>query len=619
MKNKKLTIGLVSAFIGTLALAACSSEVTSKDNALVTYLDNNGKQVDIITDDIYDNYRHTSDGISKFYNAILETIIRHEFDTYTSGAIYKKTYADILKEAENNVKSDVEKAEQNSDTNNTSYQTEWENILASHNCEDKDELLQYYVYEIEKTEIQDKYFADNKTNLIKQYIGIDNEGNAVEGSDSKFSSAYPYHIRHVLIKVSDGASKYTATTLTSTEAKNLGTAISYLCDSKYSFAQVATKLSEDEGSAAKGGDLGIMTTTTSFVNEFKLGIYAYDILTHQTTPNDSIEEGLGVKNEITVLESGEWDTATVKEKLDSSFIVKAPYGAFSLIGEKNEIEKDSNGQQVNKGNTNYYPRNVLFNNYLNFHNPFLITNQTINDDGTLSLIDDADLDLARWSEKDADNLRYLVDENGNYIIGVRSEHGIHFMIMQKSIYDFREETSTENLPTLEEYYTTNVPGDDNFPSYTEGGVKKDKSTYVNYIRSDDVSSYNTRATEIKEAIKSFDKTYNYRLYEEIVGKLIAENRITFNTNTKGSDLGEQITSYIEKTRANNKNSDRKSLADSWKAYLEKVDVQNQEREYVIGTTGSEDIKRIVHVRCAMNFTTHSGSDWTEGGMCYYEE
>ena len=164
--------------------------------------------------------------------------------------------------------------------------------------------------------------------------------------------------------------------------------------------------------------------------------------------------------------------------------------------------------------------------------------QIINSDGE-SVIDSSITDFSRWSDADSEGIRYLTDENGNIIIGVRSSHGIHLMITQKSIYDFSEGGSEVSEPSLEEYYTTYVPTDENFPSYTSGDTSIQKSTYVNFIKTSEATEYNTRANEIKTAIKSFDPGYDYRLYEEFV----ASGKITFN-KTDGIDLGEKIAAYI---------------------------------------------------------------------------
>ena len=623
MKKNKISSGLVSGFIAALALTACSG-VSYSENAIVTYKGYDGEQVNVLTNTIYNKYRQSSDGISKFYTAILESIIRYEFDSST-GTVYKKTNAQIKTEAENNVTGAKQKAEENAKTNNTSYSTEWDAILDSYGVEDEEGLLQYFIYQIEKEELQDKYFSDNKKELTRQYIGIDDEGEPVLSASK---SAFPYHIRHILINVADGASDYYHGTLTTDQAKKIGNVIDYLTDSKYTFAEVAKKLSGDEGSAAKGGDVGIMTPTTSFVDEFKLGIYAYDNVFAGRAENEAILNGLGLDEEITIgkYDKGTRETkiekTTIKDEISRLELTKVPYDAFKQIGLEAETEL-VNGKKVNDGNANYYPRNVYWNNYLNFHNPFVITNQKINADGTLS-IDDSITDFTCWSEPDETGVRFLKAYNGagkeqQVIIGVRGSYGIHLMITQKSIYDFKKGGTETADVSLEEYYTTYVPGDANYPKFGDA----DKSTYVNYINTDEVSEYNTRANEIKSAIKSFDSTYDYRLYELLTSGENGRSKITFN-NTDGLDLGEAINKYIAATRASSLISSDKALTKSWKGYLELINSQNQQRGYVIGYTddvhGDEPIERVVNIRCAIGFKNYASSDdFTKGGMCYYEE
>ena len=629
MKKKKISTGLVSGFIAALALTACGG-VTSNDEAIVTYTGYHGEQVNVLTNTIYNKYRQSSDGISKFYSAILESVIRYEFDA-SEKPVYRKTNTQIKTEAENNVTGAKQKAEENAKTNNTSYSTEWDAILSSYGVEDEEGLLEHFIYDIEKEELQEKYFSENKLALTKEYIGVDDEGKAVE---SKANGAFPYHIRHILINVGDGSSDYYKGTITTEQAKNIGNAIDYLTDSKLkpTFADAATRpFSGDEGSKSKGGDVGIMTPTTSFVDEFKLGIYAYDNVFAGHAENKAIRDGLGLNEEITLGRYNKTtrettiEKTTVAEEIERIGVEQVPYDAFKKIGDNAETEL-VNGKKVNDGNANYYPRNIYWNNYLNFHNPFVITNQIINDDGTLS-IDNSITDFTYWTDPvNEGGLRYLRSYNGvgkeqQVIIGVRGSYGIHLMIAQRSIYDFKEGGKESANVSLEEYYTTYVPGDDSYPKYGE----VEKSTYVNYINTKEESEYSTRANEIKSAIKSFDSTYEYRIYEE----LVSSGKIHFNG--EGEDnLGKAIEKYIASQRTSNKNSATKTLTSSWKGYLELINGQYQQRGYITGYTdgthghaSGEEIKRVINVRCAIGFKTsgtdRENGDFAPGGLCYYEE
>ena len=63
MKKSKLSITLVTSFIAAMALTACK-DVTKSDKAVVTFKTYSGETVELITDNVYNKYRGTSNGIS---------------------------------------------------------------------------------------------------------------------------------------------------------------------------------------------------------------------------------------------------------------------------------------------------------------------------------------------------------------------------------------------------------------------------------------------------------------------------------------------------------------------------------------------------------------------------
>ena len=81
MKKSKLSVGLVTSFIGALALTACNETpaVTSKENSLVELVNYNGDTIEIKTDETYAKYSESSDGRKLYYDAILEALIRYEY------------------------------------------------------------------------------------------------------------------------------------------------------------------------------------------------------------------------------------------------------------------------------------------------------------------------------------------------------------------------------------------------------------------------------------------------------------------------------------------------------------------------------------------------------------
>ena len=116
---------------------------------------------------------------------------------------------------------------------------------------------------------------------------------------------FRYHILHILVTLSADKSNYVRGTITESEAKNLWDVVRKLIDSTYDFQEIAMNKSDDTGSKDKYGDVEIMSTKTSFYNEFKLGVYAYDALlsgVNEMTAgsateyeNRNIYEALGLK------------------------------------------------------------------------------------------------------------------------------------------------------------------------------------------------------------------------------------------------------------------------------------------------------------------------------------
>ena len=640
MKKSKLSAGLVTSFVAALALSACSVTVTKNDTNIVDFKGYGDEELAVLIDDVYKDYMQSSSGISKYYEKVMEILIRNAFAKDPKGestlAGIKKNYNQIENEAKDNVKGAKQTAKDNASTNGTTYKTEWQSVLKEKGVEDEQELLQYYIYQLEKEEIEDWYYEQNKEALKAEYLGIDKQGHPV---DSKVSSRFPYHVRHILVKVEDGGSDYVRGTITKDQAKLLSSTVELLAQGVMTFGEVAQKKSEDS-SASSYGDVGIMTNAISsgklgMVNEFQLGIYAYDAIKKNGQKNEDIDKGLGLTSVVDTepgTQEGEVINVTAKDYFKDRGIVEIPYSVFKELGDVAELETNyETGYQIEDGKSAIYPRNLLWNTYLNNHSIFVITNGSrqeagqigddhpavINVDATSSATyyDGVDpyvnykgeagtIDYSKLSNLKANDgfggigERVLCDENDNVIIGVRSEFGIHLMLIQKSAYDYDDEKVT-----LDEYYTTAIPGDSDYP--TKDG--QPKTTYVNFISSVNKSEYNTRAETVKSAIKGFDSTYDYRLYEDLSLFNKEERKSKFSKDT--IELFESIDNYIDLQREKNQNSQDEGLEQVWKTYVELLEAQDWARH---------ETNRILPEGCKIAFGD-KGYDKTwyeEGGDCY---
>ena len=606
MKKSKLSITLVTSFIAAMALTACN-EVTASKEALVTFTPYGSKEaISLITDDVYQAYRGTSSGVTKFYDKILEVLIRYQFkeNNFDKGEL---KYSEIESWAKNQVQEQKDKAKANAKSNGTKYDDEWKSILDSHNVDDADGLKEHFIYDKEK-EVITNWYADNTDNaeaLKNEFLGIDANGQKV---DSKVKAAMPYHIRHILVKVDEAGNaqeKFYKGTISEAQAKLLADTVSTLASGKYTFSQVASMYSED-GSASSGGDVGIMTNAATsgslgMVNEFQLGLYAYDNLYDTanagSTAAATIKEGLGI-------------TDDVKNALPAN-VVEVPYEAFVKIGEAAKVTADKEGNKLANGSATVYPRNILWNKYLNLHNVFVIKNAKVGASkfGASDAADEFD-NLCGSGEYDAslanfDPNGYLCDENGNTIIGVRSQYGIHFMIIEKSMYDYAD---------LATYYSTKLPGDEGYSA----------DSYVGYIVSQSKEDYKKRADDVKSKITSFDSTYDYRLYQYL------NTQVTVKFSGAAEGLGEEIDAYIEKTQENNAFKQEDGLNKVWRTYTELLGAQEADRDRMFDTVNAQgdtqsNLTRLVSEAVADDFmklyeglgdaTTYA--KFAEGGLYYY--
>mgnify|MGYP003307574267 CR=1 FL=1 len=693
MKKSKLSKILVTSFIAAMGLTACGQPVNGKDNAIITYTGYDGKVTDVLTDDIYSSYRRSASGIKTFYEKILEVMIRDEFRKPSEQRLPGLTtsYNSIVAKAENSIEKDKIKANEDHNKNGTSYDSEWNKILESNHCENEAELKEFYIYSYEKEEIENWFLHQNETVLKKEYIGIDTKGNLVKsykGNDTAterlITQRFPYHIRHILVK-SDG-SNFTRDTITESVANNLWNVVDKLSSGTSSFGQTALTNSEDEGSGAKYGDVGIVTNKVSsegsltMVNEFQFAAYAFDAaITHKADEEgkgiDLIRTNLGLN--YALRDNDEKTYADFITEVDGSKnrfapntditgskvngviagLSEVPFSVFKELKDVSEVtttlaDEDERGYALAENNTSIYPRNILWNKYLNIHNPFLITNRARVDYSSVSfdiqkarpnalgttwgaevpaLKDERScgfrkaVDLPVFADiKDSISSEMLVltDEKLNPIIGVRSTYGIHFMILQKAVSEFYVADGDNKTVSLEDYYTIEVPEKDvsitkepsyKYPHYIEDGKVINKQTYVNYLDSEDDTKYSSRATEVENAIKGYDQTYDYRLYEF----LYDTNKAHIKFNDKGGNLETAIASYIDLQRELNVYNQQKGMEKAWNNYYELLGAQYEERV---------TRKKVVPEGCMIGFakkfsqlTDEEKALYAEGGACYYVE
>ena len=710
MKKSKLSIGLVTSFIGALALTSCgdTSSVTPSDNSVVDLIgyNNSTDRIEINVDELYREYGESKEGTTKYYNAILESLIRYEYPKLAADENPKepdlKKFSRIKSEANDKITAVKRTAQDNATNNGTDYEDEWQKILDSHSVESEEDLRLKFIYELEKEAMTDWYFKKNyevegdAAGLRQQYIGVKatedetthmtKDWKEISTDRDDVEPVYPYHVIHILVKLSADATDYTRATISQSEAEKLWDIVRDLVDGNIPFENTATK--SDDTSSSEYGDVELMTTRTSFYNEFKLGTYAYDAIlsgvNKQTEAvNDNLYKAFGLdadaqivtktmnndgvmvedkENVVDLIKSEMLENVNVHLEEAQTRIPAIPFDVFRRIGLSAKEEKI--GAFSPEGSQASLPRNVLFNAFLNFRSPFVITNELLNEGSvdfgqdvtdptsgdvvhqvnddisttTYEFDDPAILELNK-NNFQADKLgegfnkKVLCDNKGNVVIGVRSTAGIHFMVMRKSVFEETNNRSYEKVvyneqtgqidpdvsvkkthTSLEDYYyTAKIPTDKDY--------NNDHETYVNIKNVNDSSYYTNRVNTIKNDVKSsnFDAAYDYRLYETLLeyplegGAL--ENKIHFSDEVNGkSKIRENITKTIKQLRESAKVSQENSINKAWQEYLIQLMNQNELRNGDIDDTMYKGA--FVPTTCAFNFKKGNEADWKEGGRCY---
>jgi hypothetical protein len=561
MKNFKFSIGAL-ALVSLTVLASCQP-VTEKTGVVLT-LTGNSEPIEYTADDLFDRYSGNATGVARYYEAAIEIVIRNEMTLEENASVL----AEIMTKAENRVEGVKESARSAAETNRTSYDSELETKLNSFNVENLEELKDYFAYQLMKEEVEDQFYKNNKTELLvgaEDYVGY-------------LDTRLPYHVKHILVNVSASSNTFYNGEISEADARKLTSVVRRLAtqQSGESFGDIAEEQSDDPVSASNFGDLGIMSLSTSFVNEFKLGVYAYETMFNTVTDNQAAK--LNVPQEAYDLIQSE-----------PLGLGEIPYGAFLELENVADVSKDTQGNQVNNGSPLYFPRNIYFNRYINLRN--------------ISVIVPEDLDGNELTPGDGfnavpelNNKVVLTDEVGRPILAVRGGsgsggggyQGIHLIVVERSPL-----LETVNEVSLEDYYTTEIPGTVAFPKNDDN---VDLKTFVNF-KNATTRIYKERAETLNGEIKTFDKLLNARILE----KLLASQDVSFNDEA----LQEAVEYYIYVTRRNNTFNDNLSYQQSWENYLNTLEFQLYQRQRLISNVCAEEF-----------LNANTSVEFEVGGTCY---
>ena len=654
MNKRKLALGLLAVAASAVGLSGCN-DVTAKEG-VVLELKIGGTTVEYTTNDLFGSYRVGAGYASTSFDKVYEVLIRHYYET--SAKVSNTVRSKIDHDAQAKVNSILNQADTNATNNGTSYEKELETLLNNLGVENIAELKEAKVYEVEKQMFEDDYYSVENLNYMRDGVNgenkpmfpaVDDPETAADESEQADDEGYlkekmPYHVSHILVKL-DADGSLTQGQISEDDAKQINSVITDLAGAnateadRKSFQAIAFSSSDDTSSTSYG-DLGIMDLGESYVNEFKLGVYAYDALYNKAaeTAGRTAEKKarLLVEDDVTMTSD---DTATVYDYFSSLGIGTIPYGAATALAEVADVT-DADGMSVNNGDAKFYPRNIIYNKYFNKHNVSVIVpndiyyhtkandptvlddiahaktlpdGSTINentnapismfpandDDGTFK-VDFAALPgfqkdttalLPNYKDKtgaeSALDHNVLTDKEGRIILVVKagsasdsSYQGIHFIAINRSALD--EFGSDAGAGEVLKENAAAVEGTATLSEYYTLYAETD-ADYPKYGQDNKkLLTYNNFIKQdATEYIKRRDALRNrVKGYNSNIEGYIFESLLKEGSLTFNPDyawLEESISSYISTSRQNSKDSIKKSFNESWTKYAQLIEMQESLR------------------------------------------
>ena len=636
MKTGKRSLSLAMSILAIASLTACDDDYNYPDAKWKEGIIVNVDGKDYKYDEIYQLFDNSKGSAQAYFNVaknILAQLVTPKTDTMLSNVDTK------INDLKNTWKT-------NARTNNTSYKEEQEKTFDSENVEDLDELREKYIsqQQVEKNS-QDFYEINANGVTDPSYTYYISE----QMTKDYVTNQAPYHVSHVLVKVdasSDGEGYWNGK-ITADNAKKIGNAVRMLASSD-SFGSVAQLVSEDEGSAKMYGELVTTTEgsqsvamekTTSYINEFKLGLYAYEAYLNPKTKaaevNTAVRASLRVPGQAAASSSFDYKNDTAVSELITDGTLVGKNGAFGIplskaitLGYVADVEKNIvDGSKVDYASETQYPRNILFNNYFNYHGVNFLyddsdtyeaeflkdaievgahsgeTILTLNDvkdklpskyaeyeyvKGQLSKIDAGkfktvegisdnlyNYDFDAFTKKSVltkipTSKKILVekDTDTNPVIIVRGGssgyQGIHFIVVNNDPF--------VNSQNTYQYYRTNIPDASADPASAKSADYSTNPSLINYVKADINSNttYNARRDAVVAAVKASDSNIDFRLYEENIKKFGADK-----FNELLGDYAGIIKKYIEITKESSELGKNSSLDESWETYIQTLALQEE--------------------------------------------
>ncbi len=517
MIRRKKSIYLAVLALSAVSLSGCG-EVSNNSEGYVLTSEYNGIKLDINTNDIIERYisENRNEHAAALYDALNEVVIRMAFEKDGDLALFKSTVEREATEAVNKKKNEIDEGDQ-------TWDEFLEGEIPGDDLTTEQREQEYFLdqeYTAMKSTVDEQYFdrfSGYKRDAKADDAALQDEYNLLYGTNGYIQKKVPYDIRHILIQV-DASDDYGYSRghISATNIEDMYRVFEALIGGN-DFADVANSYTDDTGNDGENGKNGgeyLMDNAEPFVNEFKLGVYTYDLLIN----NQYNREGMSDADQ--TIYDEKYDNlhipTSVEEGLTGFGVTYIPYEVIQKLYDVRNVTT-ANGVSVYDGNEDYLPRNIYFNKYFQNRNIAFVTDERMltteeligqetvpdnwssyNAEGNAMLtrkdavsgetvFSDIDADghyetagsdqtvINPTYERVADNKLFqpltinevtknvLCDTNGNPIMVVRNQEsssGIHLIVIERSAFDTTGATEKEPWKsTIEEYYAPVSPKD----------------------------------------------------------------------------------------------------------------------------------------------------------------
>ena len=293
----------------------------------------------------------------------------------------------------------------------------------------------------------DLLLKQQKAALVRSYnrVHLEPQSQTLTGTtalEKYVDEARPLIVSHILVTIASKNDVYNKGTITESEADKLGNVCNRLSLSKKDTNKYTLIAGiSDDGSFQYGGNLGLMDSYTSFVSEFKFGVYTALVALNQIGGNAS---KVGIDSDVNNLLFGA-DGIYPNAQVNSIAVDNVCADLVNL-----KADKGNQPAGATSDDANLFPRNIIFNQHFNFPGIQFLT-----------LSSAASTSAYPTAERSLNAQNIVTDDLGNPIIVVRSEFGVHFIAVN---YNSFNNSQADNVNYFR-FNSTSVTGVNNTNNY----------------------------------------------------------------------------------------------------------------------------------------------------------